>query len=392
MPDFLDRYQPQSETEAADVQRIRALLRTAADPWLRSAPLHLTASALIVHPESGTVLLRWHQRLRAWLQVGGHGDPGESDPLAIALREAREETGLADLVPWPDGELRHVVIVPVPAAVGEPAHEHADLRFVLRTADRHSARAEAPDAPVRWLAVDEARRITAQDNLAETLTRLRRLVPGPDQLRASQRDLVRRGYDAISLAYRADDGRAASSSAEDPSRYAGWVAELAGQLPGRARVVDLGCGAGVPATRELADRGLRVLGVDFSAVQIRRAQRLVPAASLVRADMTALRLQPAGVDAVVSFYALIHLPLDDQRMLFTRIRSWLRPGGLFLAIVGAGRWTGTEPYLGADMFWDHEDTATYLRWFGEAGLSPVWHRYIPEGDQSGHSLILARAG
>jgi SAM-dependent methyltransferase len=208
--------------------------------------------------------------------------------------------------------------------------------------------------------------------------------------RARQRDLVRRGYDAISLAYRGDVGQAAAPSAEDVARYTGWVAELAALLPPRARVVDLGCGAGIPATRELAGRGLQVIGVDFSAVQLRRARRVVPAARLIQADMTALQLRPASADAVVSLYALIHVPLADQQALFPRIRDWLRPGGYFLAIVGAGRWTATEPYLGADMFWDHADTGTYLRWFEAARLTPLWHRYIPEGT-SGHSLILARA-
>jgi SAM-dependent methyltransferase len=208
---------------------------------------------------------------------------------------------------------------------------------------------------------------------------------------AAQRDLVRRGYDAISVAYRSDDGQSASSTSEDLSRYAGWIEELASLLPSRAVVVDLGCGAGLPATRELVDRGLRVAGVDFSAVQLSRARLLVPAASLVRADMTALQLQPGSVDAVVSFYALIHVPLEDQRALFPRIRSWLRRGGYLLAITGADRWTGTDSYLGAEMFWDHADTATYLQWLAAARLQPAWHRYVPEGD-SGHSLILARAG
>jgi cyclopropane fatty-acyl-phospholipid synthase-like methyltransferase len=168
------------------------------------------------------------------------------------------------------------------------------------------------------------------------------------------------------------------------------VAELASLLRPGARVVDLGCGAGVPATRELASHGLQVLGVDFSAVQLRRAQRLVPGARLVQADMAMFGLRPATVDAVVSFYALIHVPVADQRALFPRIRGWLRPGGYFLVIVGAQRWTGVEPYLGADMFWDHADTASYLRWLRAARLRPIWHRYIPEGG-SGHSLVLARA-
>lgn len=214
--------------------------------------------------------------------------------------------------------------------------------------------------------------------------------PGGPATPAAQRELVRRGYDAISVAYRSDDGQSASSSAEDVGRYAGWVEELTSLLPGRAVVVDLGCGAGLPATRELTDSGLRVLGLDFSAIQLSRARQLVPAASLVQADMTEVHFRHGSVDAVVSFYALIHVPLADQRALFPRIRSWLRHGGYLLAITGADRWTGTDSYLGADMFWDHADTATYLQWLIAARLEPVWHRYIPEGN-SGHSLILARA-
>lgn len=208
--------------------------------------------------------------------------------------------------------------------------------------------------------------------------------------RARQRELVRRGYDAISLAYRGDDGTAAPSSAQDVSRYAGWIEELAGLLPADARVLDLGCGAGIPATRELTGHGLKVLGVDFSVVQLGRARRLVPSASLAQADMTGLHLRSASLDAVVSFYALIHVPLADQQVLFPRVRSWLRPGGYFLATVGASRWTGTGRYLGAPMFWDHADTATYLRWLQAAGLAPIWHRFVPEGE-SGHTLVLARA-
>jgi SAM-dependent methyltransferase len=211
---------------------------------------------------------------------------------------------------------------------------------------------------------------------------------GQGASRARKRALVRRGYDAISLAYRGDDGDPAACSAEDVSRYAGWVAELAGLLRPGARVVDLGCG--IPATRELASHGLQVLGADFSAVQLHRAQRLVPAVRLVQADMAALHLRPASADAVTAFYSLIHVPLADQQALFPRIRDWLRPGGYFLAIVGAARWTGTAPYLGADMFWDHADTATYLHWLRAARLAPIWNRYIPEGN-SGHTLVLAKA-
>jgi 8-oxo-dGTP pyrophosphatase MutT (NUDIX family) len=173
---LLEGYRPDGDAEIADLQRVRALAETTGDPWRRDLPLHVTASALIVHPPSGRVLLRWHQRQQAWLQVGGHGDPGESDPLAIALREAAEETGLADLVPWPDARLRHVVIVDVPAGKGEPPHEHADLRYFMATQAPGTARAENEDAPLRWLSLAEAYEATSEVNLRETLARIERIL------------------------------------------------------------------------------------------------------------------------------------------------------------------------------------------------------------------------
>jgi 8-oxo-dGTP pyrophosphatase MutT (NUDIX family) len=129
-----------------------------------------------VHPPSGRVLLRWHARQQAWLQVGGHTDPGEVDPVTTALREAVEETGLTDLVPWPDAAIVHVAVVPVPASATEPAHEHADVRYVLATGSPGSARPENPAAPLRWLSVDQARAATGHDNLRVTLDRVARLL------------------------------------------------------------------------------------------------------------------------------------------------------------------------------------------------------------------------
>lgn len=169
-------YQPSDAAEARDVERITALARTTPDPWLRTMPLHVTASALVVHPDSGRVLLRWHPRVRDWLQVGGHGDPGENDALAIALREATEETGLADLRPWPDEAVRQVAVVPVPAGRGEPAHEHADLRFFLATRVPEAATEESPDAPLRWLTISEAERLTGNQSVAEALARVESLL------------------------------------------------------------------------------------------------------------------------------------------------------------------------------------------------------------------------
>ncbi|MGW2251681.1 NUDIX hydrolase [Kitasatospora sp. NPDC001660] len=173
--ELLGEYRAQGAAEVADVERVRGLPGTA-DAWDRGTPLHFTASALIVHPESKRVLLRWHVRQQAWLQVGGHGDPGETSPLAVALREGREETGLTDLVPWPDAALVHVAVVPVPASTREPAHEHADLRFLLATATPDAVRPENPESPLEWLSVADARERTTEENLRETIDRAGRLL------------------------------------------------------------------------------------------------------------------------------------------------------------------------------------------------------------------------
>jgi 8-oxo-dGTP pyrophosphatase MutT (NUDIX family) len=176
----LDGFEPRSAREAGDVARIRSLAR-GGDPWRRSSPVHVTGSAIVVHPESGRVLLRWHERMRGWLQLGGHGDPGETDPFAIALREAHEETGLGDLAPWPDRArpaLVHVVVVPVPAGRGEPEHEHADMRYVLATATPDEATPESPSAALRWLTVDDALALVGEENLRASLARVAELLTG----------------------------------------------------------------------------------------------------------------------------------------------------------------------------------------------------------------------
>jgi 8-oxo-dGTP pyrophosphatase MutT (NUDIX family) len=174
--DRLREYVP-TAAEAGDVRRVRRLV-AAGSPWDRRTPLHVTASALVVHPPSGRVLLRWHERQQAWMQVGGHGDPGERDPLVVALREGREETGLTDLEPWPDAALRHIVIVPVPANDRERAHEHADLRFVLATQQPDAARPERPTATLRWLSIGDALDLTSEENVRETIRRAGRLLAG----------------------------------------------------------------------------------------------------------------------------------------------------------------------------------------------------------------------
>ena len=118
------------------------------------------------------------------------------------------------------------------------------------------------------------------------------------------RDIVRRGYDAVSVRYDQASGGG--------TRYRPGLDQLRDRLPPGGTVLDLGCGSGLPVARELAAAGYHVTGVDFSDVQVRRARDLVPGATFIQADASTVHFDAASFDAVVSFYALIHLPLEDQ--------------------------------------------------------------------------------
>ena len=196
--------------------------------------------------------------------------------------------------------------------------------------------------------------------------------------------IVRAGYDAVSHAYRADD------APDEP--YRSWLQLLDQYLEPGTPVLDLGCGCGVPATRILAER-YAVVGVDLSPVQIERAGTLVPAANFICADMATVDFPAGSFAAIVSFYAIIHVPLAEQPVLFDRMSHWLKPNGLVLLTVGHGAWTGTESdwlgVPGGTMYWSHADAATYRRWLGERGFAIVYEAFIPEGE-SGHTLLLAR--
>lgn len=189
---LLSSYQATGDTEPGDVERMRRLAASSPDPWSRSLPLHFTASALVVHAATRRVLLRWHVKLGLWLQVGGHADPGERDPLTVALREAREETGLTDLSPWPDGRLRHAAVCRVPAAGREPRHEHADLRYVLATEHPDAIAPEDERSPLRWLTLDQARELVGGNNLRHTLDRTELLFHGGSLARVASARAVSR--------------------------------------------------------------------------------------------------------------------------------------------------------------------------------------------------------
>jgi hypothetical protein len=154
--------------------------------------------------------------------------------------------------------------------------------------------------------------------------------------------------------------------AEERAHYTQLLHET---LPAHATLLELGCGAGLPTTRTLAQH-FRVIGVDISAQRLARAKRHVPTATFIRADMTCLAFTRPYCDVVVAFYSLRHVPRQEYAALFRAIASWVHSGGWFLATLGLGEIeAGMEAdWLDVPMYWSSFDQATSLHLLREAGV------------------------
>jgi cyclopropane fatty-acyl-phospholipid synthase-like methyltransferase len=200
--------------------------------------------------------------------------------------------------------------------------------------------------------------------------------------------IVAGGYDAIADAYAAWAARIT----DDPRDR--MIEALGHRVPAGARLLDLGCGSGLPTTKVLAQR-YAVVGVELSSVQIERARGNVPDARFIAADLVSIDFPPGSFDAVTAFYSLNHVPREEHGALFERVARWLAEDGRFLATFGLANeadWTGE--WLGVPMFFSSNDRDTTRRLLREAGfeleLDEVVEIYEPEGPVS-FLWILARS-
>ena len=188
------------------------------------------------------------------------------------------------------------------------------------------------------------------------------------------KDIVRRGYDQVAEAYLARFGSSAAKLR--------WADELARRTAPGGRILDLGCGAGVPVARRLAEQAFAVVGVDISPRQVELARRNVPQAEFILSDFASLALPDDAFDAVAAFFSFNHLPRDQHAAVLRSIGRWLRPGGVFVGNFGVGgeaEWVGE--WLGADTFFSSFDAATGAELVAASGLAVEVASVQPSDDE-----------
>jgi SAM-dependent methyltransferase len=195
--------------------------------------------------------------------------------------------------------------------------------------------------------------------------------------------IVRAGYDRI-----ADGFLAAVQSRTAPDPRDEWVPKLLARLSERARILDAGCGAGVPTARDLVERGHEVVGIDVSPRQVELARAHVPDATFIVDDVSRAELGTATFDGIVALYSLTHVPRSEYPELFAHFASALRPGGCFLGAVGRSDSDGFDErdflgFDGTDSWTNSYDAETMLAIVGGAGLTIAEHSLIDEATPFG---------
>ncbi|MCF2142822.1 MAG: class I SAM-dependent methyltransferase [Candidatus Heimdallarchaeota archaeon] len=157
-------------------------------------------------------------------------------------------------------------------------------------------------------------------------------------------DLVEGSYDKIAAKY---------ASARIAQIIPKEVARFSSALPTAGKVLDVGCGVGLPAAKFLVGQGFRVIGIDISQRMIDLAQANVPQATFVKKNILTLDFADDSFDGLICIDTLWHVPKNNHLFIFQNFARILKNNGLLLINTKAQAMEGMEDFYGEPMFWSN---------------------------------------
>lgn len=148
--ELINNYHPKNRLEQSFKQDLLAFIKANGDCFKRSLQIgHITGSSWIVNQSCNKALLTHHNKLDRWLQLGGHAD-GDTDVIAVASREAYEESGLTSLR-LISNEIFDIDIHSIPGRKAEPQHLHYDIRFLFEADDEEPFHVSSESKSLKWV-------------------------------------------------------------------------------------------------------------------------------------------------------------------------------------------------------------------------------------------------
>jgi ubiquinone/menaquinone biosynthesis C-methylase UbiE len=184
--------------------------------------------------------------------------------------------------------------------------------------------------------------------------------------------LVEQGYNRIAEDY---------YSHRNLSKFNKELEQFASLLPENAHILDVGCGAGIPTAKFLAEKGIKVTGIDLSDKMLNLARDNVPRAKFIKMDMNDLQFSENTFDGIISVYALFHVPKSQHFNIFKQFYKILKPSGILLINTGISESEGTSNFFGVPMFWSNYSPKTTLALVKKAGFSIISESVLERGGE-----------
>ncbi|MEI6731415.1 MAG: class I SAM-dependent methyltransferase [archaeon] len=204
-------------------------------------------------------------------------------------------------------------------------------------------------------------------------------------MKKSMRKLVEEGYDKgdYSGAFRATEKMGKLEKI--------YLSRLIKLVKKGSSILDFGCGTGIPFDKYLTKKGFKVTGVDISKKHLSLARKNVPKARFIKSDFSKVKFKEK-FEAIISFYAIFHIPRAEHRSLFRKMYRLLEKDGIILVNLGASgeKYSEEKDWVGAKMAWSQYKPKVYKKILVDLGFKIIKADFEGKpGDAEYHFWILA---
>lgn len=197
------------------------------------------------------------------------------------------------------------------------------------------------------------------------------------------REKVREGYEKGDYEGDYREGREIQEKEEE------FLQRVFERITDNGKVLDLGCGTGIPFDQYIVDNGYQLTGIDIAEKHIEKAEENIPEANFIQGGFFDQDFERGSFDAIVSFYAIFHIPRDEHQELFERINYWLEEDGIVLVTMGAEEMSQNQGDIGGEeMLWSSYSPEKNKDIIRDAGFDII-DSYTEDWREETHLWVMA---